>query len=417
MEKGELKIALVTQYFWPESFSINDLVEALVAQGHTVEVFTGKPNYPDGKIFPGYQAEGASEELFNGTVPVHRAPLRPRGTGGAANLARNYISFVWNGLRHFPRQAKGKSFDVVFVFSLSPITAAIPAIYLKWRLRKPMAMWVLDLWPESLSATGFIRNKFVLGAIGLMVRWIYSCAGLIMVQSRAFIEAVSRYADPTKLVYYPNCSRDTPTALPVETQVPRALLDDLESHFCVVFAGNLGTAQAVETLAAAAEQLKHLPDVRIVLVGSGSMSPWLAEQKQARNLDNVILAGRYPSSEMPQFLTRAQGLIVSLKRSEIYAQTVPAKIQSYLSAGRPILASIDGEGARVVEEAGAGLVSPAEDAQELARNIELLHGMSPEARAAMGERGRAYFLEHFELNKQASRLAELLQQHIDRGAR
>ncbi|MBR8657938.1 glycosyltransferase, partial [Achromobacter sp. Marseille-Q0513] len=120
---------------------------------------------------------------------------------------------------------------------------------------------------------------------------------------------------------------------------------------------------AVETLAAAADQLKHLPDVRIVLVGSGSMSPWLAEQKRVRNLDNVILAGRYPSSEMPQFLTRAQGLIVSLKRSEIYAQTVPAKIQSYLSAGRPILASIDGEGARVVEEAGAGLVSPAADAQ------------------------------------------------------
>ncbi|MBR8657888.1 glycosyltransferase WbuB, partial [Achromobacter sp. Marseille-Q0513] len=141
------------------------------------------------------------------------------------------MSFVWNGLRHFPRQAKGKSFDVVFVFSLSPITAAIPAIYLKWRLRKPMAMWVLDLWPESLSATGFIKNKFVLGAIGMMVRWIYSCAGLIMVQSRAFIDAISRYADPAKLVYYPNCSRDTPTALPVDTQVPRALLDELESHF------------------------------------------------------------------------------------------------------------------------------------------------------------------------------------------
>ncbi|CAB3931274.1 hypothetical protein LMG6000_02809 [Achromobacter insolitus] len=417
MEKGELKIALVTQYFWPESFSINDLVEALVAQGHTVEVFTGKPNYPDGKIFPGYQAEGASEEVFAGSVAVHRAPLRPRGAGGAANLARNYLSFVWNGLRYFPRQAKGKSFDIVFVFSLSPITAAIPAIYLKWRLRKPMAMWVLDLWPESLSATGFIKNKFVLSAIGLMVRGIYACSGLIMVQSRAFITAVSRYANPAKLVYYPNCSRDTPSTLSADTQVPRALLDELDSRFCIVFAGNLGTAQAVETLAEAAERLKHLTDVRIVLVGSGSMSPWLAEQKQSRNLDNLILAGRYPSSEMPQFLTRAQGLIVSLKRSEIYAQTVPAKIQSYLSAGRPILASIDGEGARVVEEAGAGLVSPAEDAVQLARNIEQLHGMSAQARAAMGERGRAYFLEHFELEKQAARLAELLQQHIDRGGR
>lgn len=417
MEKGELKIALVTQYFWPESFSINDLVEALVAQGHTVEVFTGKPNYPDGKLFPGYVAEGASEDVFAGTVAVHRAPLRPRGSGGAANLARNYLSFVWNGLRHFPRQARGKSFDIVFVFSLSPITAAIPAIYLKWRLRKPMAMWVLDLWPESLSATGFIKNKMVLRVIGWMVRAIYASAGMIMVQSRAFIQAVSQYADPAKLVYYPNCSRDTAGGLPVETQVPQTLLHDLEAHFCVVFAGNLGTAQAVETLVAAAEQLKHLPDIRVVLVGSGSMSAWLSEQKQARGLDNVILAGRYPANEMPQFLTRAKGLIVSLKRSEIYAQTVPAKIQSYLSAGRPILASIDGEGARVVDEAGAGLVSPAEHSQQLAHNIEQLYDMSEEARTAMGARGRAYFLEHFELNKQAARLAELLQQQIERGVR
>lgn len=417
MEKGELKIALVTQYFWPESFSINDLVEALVAQGHTVEVFTGKPNYPDGKLFPGYVAQGATEEVFAGTIPVHRAPLRPRGAGGAANLARNYLSFVWNGLRHFPRQARGKSFDIIFVFSLSPITAAIPAIYLKWCLRKPMAMWVLDLWPESLSATGFIKSKMLLGIIGWMVRAIYASAGMIMVQSRAFIQAVSRYADPAKLVYYPNCSRDTSGALTGETQVPQTLLRDLETYFCVVFAGNLGTAQAVETLVAAAEQVKHIPDIRVVLVGSGSMSGWLAEQKQLRGLDNVILAGRYPANEMPQFLARAKGLIVSLKRSEIYAQTVPAKIQSYLSAGRPILASIDGEGARVVEEAGAGLVSSAEHAQQLARNIEQLYGMSEEERATMGARGRAYFLEHFELNKQAARLAELLQQQIQREAR
>lgn len=417
MENDELKIALVTQYFWPESFSINDLVESLVAQGHTVEVFTGKPNYPEGNIFPGYQAEGASEDLFAGTVPVHRAPLRPRGPGGASNLVRNYLSFVWNGLRHFPRQAKGKSFDVIFVFSLSPITAAIPAIYLKWRLRKPMAMWVLDLWPESLSATGFIKNKFILAGIGLMVRAIYASAGLIMVQSRPFIDAVARYANRNKLVYYPNCSRDMPLALPAETQVPRALLDELEAKFCVLFAGNLGTAQAVETLMAAAGQLKHLPDVRLVLVGSGSMSGWLAEEKQRLGLDNVILAGRYPANEMPQFLSRAQGLIVSLKRSETYAQTVPAKIQSYLSAGRPVIASIDGEGARVVEEAGAGLICPAEDATRLAQCIEQLHDMPPEARASMGAKGRAYFLEHFELNKQAERLAELLQQLIDRSRR
>lgn len=409
-----MKIALVSQYFWPESFSINDLVEALVAQGHVVEVFTGKPNYPEGKIFPGYQAEGAMEETFAGAVPVHRAPLRARGAGGGKNLARNYISFVWNGLRHFPRQAKDKSFDIVLVFSLSPITAAIPAIYLKWRLGKPMTMWVLDLWPESLSATGFIRNRAVLAGVGALVRGIYACADQILVQSRAFVGAVSRYATPSKIAYYPNCSRDMPLALPQETTVPATLLSMLESEFCVVFAGNLGTAQAVETLLEAAERLKHLPRFKMVLVGSGSMSEWLGQEQTRRRLDNVVLAGRYPSEEMPQFLTRAQGLIVSLKCNEIYAQTVPAKVQSYLSAGKPILASIDGEGARVVQEAKAGLVSPAEDAQGLAANIEQLYAMDAEERARLGAAGRQYFLEHFELKAQAARLAELLQQQIER---
>lgn len=408
-----MRIALVSQYFWPESFSINDLVEVLVAQGHTVEVFTGKPNYPDGELFPGYSAEGCQEELFAGNVPVHRVPLRPRGKGGAANLARNYLSFVWHGLRHFPRQAKGKQFDVVFVFSLSPITAAIPAIYLKWRLRTPMVMWVLDLWPESLSATGFIRNKAVLAGVGLMVRAIYACADRVLVQSRAFIDAVARYADPAKIVYYPNCAREMPVVPASHTEVDASLLDDIERHFSIVFTGNLGTAQAVETLVEAAQRLRHLPDVRLVLVGSGSMSAWLADQKAALGLDNVILAGRYPASEMPQFLSRAQGLLVSLKRSEIYAQTVPAKVQSYLSAGKPIIASLDGEGARVVIEAGAGLACPAEDATALADCIEMLHGMSEVRRAALGEAGRAYFLAHFELTGQAARLAALLRAQIE----
>lgn len=407
-----MRIALVSQYFWPESFSINDLVEALVAQGHSVEVFTGKPNYPDGEVFPGYSAQGCQEEVFAGQVPVHRVPLRARGKGGAANLARNYLSFVWHGLRHFPRQARGKQFDVVFVFSLSPITAAIPAIYLKWRLRTPMVMWVLDLWPDSLSATGFVRNKAVLAGVGLMVRAIYACADRVLVQSRAFIDAVARHADPSKITYYPNCAREMPLTPAAQTEVSPTLLEEIQRHFSIVFTGNLGTAQAVETLLDAAERLHHLPDVRLVLVGSGSMSAWLAEQKAARGLDNVILAGRYPASEMPQFLSRARGLLVSLKRSEIYAQTVPAKVQSYLSAGKPIIASLDGEGARVVTEAGAGLACPAEDAVALADCIARLHGMSDPQRAELGAAGRAYFLAHFELTGQATRLAALLRSQV-----
>jgi glycosyltransferase involved in cell wall biosynthesis len=406
MEK--MRIALVTQYFWPESFSINDLVRALVAQGHAVEVFTGKPNYPDGRIFSGYRQEGCMTELFESTVPVHRVPLAPRGKGGAKGLIRNYLSFVMNGLRHFPSQARGKDFDAIFVFTLSPITSVIPAIYLKWILRKKMTIWVLDLWPESLAATGFIKNRFVLGAVGLVVRAIYACSDRILVQSHAFVDAVAKYADRKKIVYYPNSHVDIPQELSTDTALDVELLQVLERDFCIVFTGNLGTAQDVETLVAAADRLRHIPDFKLVLVGSGSMSNWLAEQKAALGLDNLILAGRYPAQEMPQFLTRAQALLVSLKKAEIFAQTVPAKIQSYLAAGKPIIAALDGEGARVVLEARAGLACGAENVAGLVQAIEQLHAMSNGDRAEFGRAGREYFLKNFETNAQAAKLATLL---------
>ncbi|MFW7343396.1 glycosyltransferase family 4 protein [Pollutimonas sp. H1-120] len=407
-----MKIALVTQYFWPESFSINDLAKTLVEQGHTVEVFTGKPNYPEGKIFPGYDADDCAQENYGPDIKINRIPLRPRGSGGAKNLLLNYLSFVFNGLRYFPNQIKGKDFDVIFVFTLSPITSVIPAIYLKWRLKKHLAIWVLDLWPESLRATGFIQNKYILAAVGWLVRAIYSATDTILVQSQAFVPSVSRYADASKVIYYSNSYKDAPLSVG-PTKIPPDIIDMLESHFCLVFAGNLGTAQAVETLMSAADSLRHLPDFRLILVGSGSMSGWLQQQKQERGLDNVILAGRYPAEEMPQFFSRAQALLVSLKRAEIFAHTVPAKVQSYLAAGRPIIASLDGEGARVVQDSGAGLVCAAEDVSGLIRCIENLYNMPASDREAMGQAGRNYFLENFEMGKQASRLVDILQRRID----
>lgn len=408
-----MKIALVTQYFWPESFSINDLAKTLAEQGHTIEVFTGKPNYPDGQIFPGYDAAGCSQENYGPGIKVNRVPLRPRGSGGAKNLLLNYLSFVFNGLRYFPGLIKGKDFDVIFVFTLSPITSVLPAIYLKWRLKKHLAIWVLDLWPESLRATGFIQNKWILAMVGCLVQAIYALTDTILVQSQAFVTAVSRYADSRKIIYYPNSYKDAPLR-PIEaTKIPPELLELLENHFCVVFAGNLGTAQAVETLIAAAQRLRHLTDFRLILVGSGSMSAWLEQQKMELGLDNVVLTGRYPAEEMPQFFHRAKALLVSLKRADIYAQTIPAKVQSYLAAGRPIIAALDGEGARVVLDAKAGLVCAAEDVDGLVGCMENLYGMPAMSRDAMGRAGRNYFLENFEMARQAIRLVDILQSRIE----
>ena len=413
VEPGKkLKVLLVTQYFWPESFTINDLVKTLVLQGHSVEVLTGKPNYPDGKVFEGYTADGCMDEDFDDAVTVHRIPIYPRGGGGAKNLLRNYFSFVFNGLKYFHKMTKGKSFDVIFVFAPSPITQVIPAIYLKLKLKAHLAVWVQDLWPESLKATGFIRNPILLTAVGMMVRCIYALTDTLLIQSQAFHAPISRYTCSEKIVYYPNSCPDLSPQLNSETEIPQTVLDIMSENFCLVFAGNLGTAQSLKTLVQAADNLLHLPEVKLIVVGSGSMEEWLKEQVNSRELDNLMLVGRFPPSEMNQFFSRAGGLLVTLKKEEIFAYTIPSKIQAYLGAGRPILAALDGEGARVICEAGAGLTCPAEDYEGLARCIEQLYKMSALERDDLGAAGRIYYLEHFEMKKQCQRLVGILHSRI-----
>ena len=404
-----MKLLLVGQYFWPESFIINDIVRTLNEQGHEVVVATGKPNYPEGKVFNGYRACGLQRERYLEHVEVLRVPLWPRGRGGAKNLMFNYMSFVISGLLFLPWLLRGRKFDAILVFAPSPITQAIPAIPLKWLKKARLALWVQDLWPESLAATGFVRNSHLLRAVGWMVRAIYWQCDILLVQSRAFVEPVARYANRKKIQYYPNSMDGSGSKAPVS--IPSELLELLEQHFCVVFAGNLGTAQALETLVQAAVHLREEPRIRIVLVGSGSRLDWLKAQQQTLGLDNLVLPGRFPMDAMPQIFEHASALLVSLSDEPAFAQTIPSKIQAYLAAGRPIIACMNGEGARVVCEAGAGLISPAEQILPLVANIRLMLSYEQQQLDAMGRSGREYFAKHFEMRSQVRKLAEILAQN------
>jgi glycosyltransferase involved in cell wall biosynthesis len=407
-----MKLLLVSQYFFPEAFIVNDLVRHWSALGHQVTVLTGKPNYPQGKIYDGYRPWGIQRERYADAVEVIRIPLLPRGKGGGLRLAANYLSFVLSGLVHAPWLLRGKSFDAVLVFAISPITQAIPALLLKWLKGAHLAVWIQDLWPESISATGFIRNPWLLKMVGWIVKGIYAGSDTLLVQSRAFTDPVARYARRDKIVYYPNSFEDKSETAADSAFVPEHLLETLENDFCLIFAGNLGTAQALGTLIGATERLRHLSDLKLVIAGSGSMQSWLEGQKSERSLDNLLLAGRFPPEAMGPIFRRAKGLLVTLKRDEIFSCVIPSKIQAYLAAGRPIIAALDGEGARVVQEAGAGLSCPAEDADALAKCIEKLYAMNAAERDALGRSGRTYFLEQFEMAAQAQRLVEIINQRI-----
>ena len=298
------------------------------------------------------------------------------------------------------------------VFAVSPVTAAIPAILLKWKTKAHLAIWVQDLWPESLAATGHVRNRAILAAVGVMVRAIYRFADTLLVQSRAFVEPVARYARRDKIVYYPNSIRLAADENAEGATLPDELTQVLTTHFCIVFAGNIGSVQDVPNVVEAAKLLADLPEVKIVLIGSGSMAAWAKARQQELGLSNLMLVDRLPAAAIPAVYRQAGGLLVTLNDKEGLAHVVPSKVQGYLAAGRPIVASLRGEGARVVTEAGAGLTCAPEDPVALANCIKTLFHLPEEARAQMGDAGKRYFADQFEMSSQAGRLVEILQERM-----
>ncbi len=405
-----MRLLLVSQYFWPESFGINALVSALRGRNIETTVLTGKPNYPDGKVFPGYSASGTQCESYDG-MEIFRLPLYPRGQGSSVRLALNYASFIVAAFLLGPWLLRRRYFDAIFVFAPSPLLQALPAIWLAWLKGIPVALWVQDLWPESLSATGFIKNRGVLKLVEKAVRFIYRHSDLILIPSEAFRLPIENLAaEPRKIKYLPNAYVEDQKS---EAQSPEVwkLVQDIARGFSVVFAGNLGTAQSLDTIVEAAEQLQITgAGIRIFLIGSGSQSDWVQEEITRRGLRNLVMPGRFPPEAMPIIYEAASVLLVSLRDEPIFAYTIPSKVQGYMAAGKPVVASLNGEGARLVVAAGAGLACPAGKADALVDALQQLFRLSPDKRAEIGENARRYAMAHFSLDFLAAELADGLRE-------
>lgn len=398
-----MRILIVTQYFWPEDFRINDLAARLHGRGHQVTVLTGMPNYPGGKIFEGYGYFRRQNENRHG-VEIVRVPLAPRGRGGGFRLAVNYLSFALSAMLLGPFRCRGR-FDIVFVYEPSPVTVGLPALVMKWVKSAPLVFWVQDLWPESLSATGAVSSPLVLNLVGKLAYLIYRGTNLVLVQSRAFVKSIADMGiGEEKIRYFPNSAEDlycgeAKTCAPAE-------IENLPAGFRVMFAGNIGAAQDFETILKAAELTAGHPEIHWVVLGDGRMYEWVSSQVRERGLaKNFHLLGRHPVETMPACFAAADAMLVTLRRDPIFALTIPSKVQSYLACGKPIVAALDGEGARVVRESQAGLACPAEDAQALADSVLAMYRMDRQKREDMGWQGRAYF----DLNFESSMLVEQLE--------
>ena len=321
----------------------------------------------------------------------------------------NYLSFVVWGVLLGPWLLRGRRFDAIFMFETSPITSALPALLLRRIKQAPLLMWVLDLWPDTLSAVGAVRSPRALRAVGALVAFIYKRCDLILAQSRAFYSAIERWSgDATRIRYLPawaeaTFDRDLRDVEPAPELAPYA------ATFNVMFAGNIGEAQDFPAILDAAEFLRSRADIRWLVVGDGRAAEFVRSEITRRKLeDRVHLLGRHPLERMPSFVRGAGALLVSLKAEPIFAMTIPGKVQSYLAAGLPLLGMLDGEGARVIDEAAAGLTCRAGDGRALAEAVLALHHLSPRERSAMGERGRAYGRSEFDRAALITRLEHWL---------
>lgn len=403
-----MRILIVTEHFWPESFQVNDLALGLRDRGHVIEVVTALPNYPQGRFFGGYGPLGPFRERWNG-IPIRRLPVIPRGRGGALRLAANYGSFLLAA--PFALAGVGREWDAVLVFQLTPVTTILPALAMRLR-GVPVVAWVQDLWPETLASTGLVRSPALLKAAGALAGSLYRRCDAVAVQSHDFfapLQAAGVHRD--RISYLPNWA----DAVFDQPRVPPRERHPWQDGFSVMFAGNLGRVQALETILDAATLLRDDARVRWVFVGDGSRRTWLAEEVGRRGLARAVhLVDRQPLAEMPRWFATADTMLVSLNRDPVLSMTIPSKVQSYLAAGAPILASLDGAGARVVADSGAGFVGASEDAGALAENARRMMALRPEDRARLGGRGRAYYQEHFSREACLETLERLLRGASDR---
>jgi len=408
-----MKVLIVSQYFWPESFRINDVATGLVSKGHEVSVLTGKPNYPKGRFYSGFGLFKKSKDNYEG-VNIIRVPILPRGEKGIFKLALNYISYAFSASFLSPFLCN-KDYDCILVYQMSPVTQAIPAIVIKKIFKIPVFFWVQDLWPESLSAVGAVKNKSLLSLIKKLVGWLYRSSNKILIQSESFRQhALQHGVDEKDIYYYPNSAEEL--YRPVTRNDDSDIAKMMPKGFVVMFAGNIGVAQDMESILKAAEITRSNKQIQWVIVGDGRQLSWLKSEIQSRELSNSVhCLGRHPIEKMPEFFSFADVMLVSLTKDPIFASTIPAKIQSYMACGKPIIASLDGVGADVVESAQAGLVSGAEQPGKLADAVLKMESFQKVELEEMGVNALNYYNKNFERNMLLKKLEDMMHALVNRG--
>lgn len=394
-----MRILVVTQYFYPENFRVNILCKELAERGHHVTVLTGYPQYPQGEIYEGYGFDIPYEKIWNG-VNIERVKMKPRGKN-PVGLLMNMVSFVTEANKWVKNC--NEKYDAVYVFEVSPVTVGLPAVKYKKKFGTPIFFNVQDLWPENVEIVLGIHNKVVIGIINRIVDKIYNASDKILCASRGFIRNIkARGVDPDKLVFWPQFC-ETPHV--VGTTAPECYDD---KYFNIVFTGNVGDAQGLDLLVDTAEKLVG-EDIKWFIVGDGRTKQTLQDQVNERKLEeNVQFIGRVSVEEANRYVHHADCAYLSFKDNKLFEMTIPAKLQTYLACGTPILAAAGGECAEIIRDSKCGIVSE-QNSDALYEAVKQMIEISDEDKALMKENAKKCFNDNFTVDDLITQLENLME--------
>jgi len=405
-----MKILLLSQWYDPEPAElVSGLAEALHAAGHEVTVLPGFPNFPSGKLYPGYRLQWWQKEVIRG-VPVIRVPLFPDHSRSAIRRGLNILTFALAAAVLGPWLAP--RVDVIHVIH-PPLTIALPAWLLSRLRRVPFTYEIQDMWPETLQATGMLRKGMLLELIGRTAKWVYRRAAAIRVISPGFRQnLIAKGVAAEKIRVISNwVDAEAFAPVPPDPQVGEQF--GLANRFNVMFTGMIGPAQRLDAVLNAAALLTDLPDVQFVLIGDGNDLQRLQSLAREQGLPNVKFLGRHPQQSMPGFFAWADALLVHLRDDPLFRITIPHKTFVYMAAGKPVLAAVGGDAADVVLQANAGLTCPPDDPRELATAVRRLYAMSPQQRRQLGENARRAACRTYAREPLTAQIAAILEQVVN----
>mgnify|MGYP001375187929 CR=1 FL=1 len=397
-----MRILIISQYFWPENFRINEISEFLKKENIEVDVLTGSPNYPEGKIFKDFKDNPDKYNNYNGTR-IFRVPIIPRGSGSLFSLFFNYSSFLISSITIGSFKLRKNKYDYILTFGTSPITVALTSLFFSKIKNARTIIWVLDLWPDILKDLNIITNKFMLNLLSKITNFTYRSHDIILAQSESFLRQIIKHNKNT--IYFPSWP-ETIKINELNNELEDIKLDKFKNYFKIVFTGNIGQAQDFDRIIKLAKILKE-ENVIFIIVGKGRKFEYFEKIKLLDNIDNIIFMGNYPLEKMCYFHEIADALILTLNSGDALNKTIPGKLSTYMMAGKPIIGVIDGEAKNIINVSKSGICLDLSDDKYIEK-IKTFVNLDKQELKILGNNANTYAVKFFNKQKILNDLINIL---------